>query len=199
VVEDDDTAWAMRSTEVTVTNVPPVVATLDVQPNPVAKGETLTLRGTLADPGLGEAFIVTVDWGDDSLPTTLDLGPGVLSFSAEHQYNDNDPSGTPSDPYSINVIVEDDDTGSGSAGTSVRIRPRGEPARFKSVSVLPNGHILLRLEGTPLASYRIESTRDFEEWSKRGIRVADEAGLFEFEDAEMPLPASRFYQAIGVD
>ncbi len=44
-----------------------------------------------------------------------------MSFSKSHQYLDNDPSGTPSDSYTIMVTVTDDDTGSLLATTSIQV------------------------------------------------------------------------------
>src|SRR5262249_44301025 len=49
------------------------------------------------------------------------LGDGNWSFSASHQYRDDNPTGTPSDVYTITVTVTDDDTGVGAGGTSVTV------------------------------------------------------------------------------
>ena len=51
------------------------------------------------------------------------LAAGLLGYSASHTYLDDGPtpnSGTPSNAYTINVSVTDDDAGSCSAGSPVR-------------------------------------------------------------------------------
>ena len=64
---------------------------------------------------------MTISWGDGSANTTLTLAAGVLTYSASHQYLDDNPTGTASDSYTIGVTVKDDDLGSASASTSVTV------------------------------------------------------------------------------
>jgi hypothetical protein len=64
---------------------------------------------------------VSIDWGDGSAPTIVNLTNGERSFSASHQYLDDNPTGTPSDSYTIEVTVTDDDTGVGMASTPVTV------------------------------------------------------------------------------
>src|SRR5262249_23555502 len=45
----------------------------------------------------------------------------VFTFTASHQYLDDNPTGTASDSYVISVTVTDDDAGSGSASTAVTV------------------------------------------------------------------------------
>ena len=52
---------------------------------------------------------------------TLNLAAGVLSYSASHQYLDDNPTGTSSDTYTISVTVADDDLGTDTASTSVTV------------------------------------------------------------------------------
>src|SRR2546426_2763388 len=54
-------------------------------------------------------------------PSLVYLGGGNWSFSATHQYLDDNPSGTASDTYTISVSVTDDDTGTDSGSTSVTV------------------------------------------------------------------------------
>src|SRR5207245_949058 len=73
------------------------------------------------DPGTQDTHTVVIAWGPGEGSTTLNLAAGVLTFSASHQYLDDNPSGTASDVYAISVTVTDDDTGSGAAATSVTV------------------------------------------------------------------------------
>ena len=62
---------------------------------------------------------MTIDWGDGSDSTTLTLDAGQRQFSATHQYLDDNPTGTPSDTYTVSVTITDDDTGSDDGSTDV--------------------------------------------------------------------------------
>jgi hypothetical protein len=74
----------------------------------------VTLSGSFTDVGVLDTHTVSVDWGDGgSDPATVVQAAGAGTFSASHQYLDDDPTGTPSDVYTITVTVTDDDMGSG--------------------------------------------------------------------------------------
>jgi len=64
---------------------------------------SVLLSGTFNDPGSTSGHTATIDWGDGSTATTLDLAAGVFQFNnISHQYFDNLPANT---PYTINVTV----------------------------------------------------------------------------------------------
>ena len=115
-VEDDDGGSGTASTSVTVNNVDPVVT---------AEGSTIdengwaTVSGTITDPGTQDTFTVSIDWGEGA--DTYSYPAGTTTYSVQHQYLDDNPTGTPSDVYPITVTVEDDDGGSGAASTSVTV------------------------------------------------------------------------------
>ena len=60
-------------------------------------------------------------WTTSRIICTLTLAAGVTSFSASHQYLDDNPSGTASDNYPISVTVTDNHGASGTAGTGVTV------------------------------------------------------------------------------
>jgi hypothetical protein len=64
---------------------------------------------------------VVITWGTGEGSTTLNLGAGVLTYTASHQYLDDNPTNTTSDSYSIGVTVTDDDSGSATGSTSVTV------------------------------------------------------------------------------
>jgi PKD repeat protein len=66
-----------------------------------------------------ETFRLEIDWGDG---TTEFVSRGYSTFiSVEHQYLDDNPTGTPADSYPVRVIVRDDDGGEGVGDTSVTV------------------------------------------------------------------------------
>jgi autotransporter-associated beta strand protein len=111
---------ATDSVSITVTNPVPSPANLQVTPNPVAEGGTVTLSGGIMNPAPLDTHTVIIDWGDGSEPTTLELGVGVRSFQASHQYLDDAGPGS-STAYTITITVTDDDEQSGNQGTSVAV------------------------------------------------------------------------------
>jgi hypothetical protein len=79
-----------------------------------------------------------VNWGDPLSPDNeqtfvlgmvlltkadngIDWDPATRLFSVDHVYLDDNPSGTPSDDYTITVTVTDDDTGVGTDTTTVTV------------------------------------------------------------------------------
>ena len=116
-ITDDDTGTGSASTTVTVNNVAPILA---LSGNTIDENGTATVSGTITDPGTLDTFEVVIDWGEGS-PVTYSYGAGTTSFSEAHQYLDDNPTGTPSDVYTINGSITDDDSGTGSASTTVTV------------------------------------------------------------------------------
>ncbi len=115
-IDDDDTGSDTASSPtITVNNVDPVIDTLSVTPS-IDEDGTVSLGGTFSDVGVLDTHTVSVDWGE-GLPeaATVVQGAGSGSFSASHQYLDDNPTATPQDTYTITVTVTDDDTGSDTA------------------------------------------------------------------------------------
>jgi len=152
-VTDDDTGTGSASTSVTVNNVAPQVTVNG--PFTINENGSVTVSGAVTDAGTLDAHIVVISWGAGEGSTTLTLPAGVLTYSASHQYLDDNPTGTASDVYAVNVTVTDDDTGTGSASTSVTV---------KNVSPVVNaGADQNVLIGTPLnvsASFTDIGTQD---------------------------------------
>ncbi|MGR3319473.1 MAG: PKD domain-containing protein [Candidatus Anammoxibacter sp.] len=122
---DTDTA------EVTVKNVAPIVSANNIQIN---ENGTATVSGTIVDPGTQDTFSVTINWDDGSVPEVFAYGTGSTAFSEQHQYLDDNPTGTPSDDYNVTVTVEDDDGGIGvdtSTVTVDNVAPTVAPAVFQ--------------------------------------------------------------------
>jgi hypothetical protein len=120
---DDDTGTDTATTSITVNNVNPVVTDVSLSATRIDENDGIVLTGALTDVGTLDTHTVSIDWGDGSPTTsaTVTQGAGTATFSAGHQYLDDDPTGTPSDEYTITVTATDDDTGVGSATTTIRV------------------------------------------------------------------------------
>jgi PKD repeat protein len=141
VLDDDGGASAQQTVTATVRNVAPS----NVQIAPLAaideNGEA-TLAVTFDDPGSLDTHQVEVDWGDGSAVQVLSVAAGARTFTAKHQYLDDNPSGTPSDSYTITVRVLDDDGGvSAPATASVTVNnvPPSTPLLVPPPAILENG------------------------------------------------------------
>jgi hypothetical protein len=127
-VTDDDLGSDTQSFPVLVKNVAPFDISLELSESVINENDTVTLSGAFFDPGILDTHTVTIDWGDGSMPTVLNLPvvPGrasadPIAFMAVHQYLDDNPSGTPADVYTIVVTVIDDDTGEGVGMTTILV------------------------------------------------------------------------------
>jgi VCBS repeat-containing protein len=97
------------SASVIVNNLDPYLSNLDVAPV-IGEGGFVTLTGELGDVGTLDTFTLTVDWGDGDVEV-FTYPAGTTAFTEMHQYLDDDPSGTPSDSYTVTVTLMDDDGG----------------------------------------------------------------------------------------
>ena len=68
---------------------------------------SVTVSGSFSDPGANAAHTLVIDWGAAEAPTRVALPAGTNTFSAAHQYLDDNPTGTPSDTYTVRVRVFD--------------------------------------------------------------------------------------------
>lgn len=117
---DDDTGSTTASTTLTVTNVAPTLSNV-VLPSLLNEGDTATLTGNITDPGIGDTFTLLVDWGDGSTPETFNFPAGTTVFTETHLYTDDNPSGTPSDTYTVTLTLADDDTGRDTATVQITV------------------------------------------------------------------------------
>ncbi len=113
VTDDDGGVSKVVSTTVRYLSIPEIdsitLATDTIDENDVAE---LTIDFTDVDPS--QTHTITVDWGDDSVPTVVTLPIGDRSVTLNHPYLDDNPTGTVSDVYTIDVTVANsaaDDTG----------------------------------------------------------------------------------------
>jgi len=102
---------------VTVNNVAPVITVVG---DTINENGTATVSGTITDPSSLDTFTVVIDWGEGS-PQTYTYPAGTTTYSETHQYLDDNPTGTPSDIYTVTVTVTDDDMGSDTESSTVTV------------------------------------------------------------------------------
>ena len=135
----DERLRDMDITTVTVNNVAPTVtATGDT----IDENGTATVSGTISDPGILDTFTVEIDWGEGA-PQSYSYPAGSTTFSETHQYLDDNPTGTPSDVYTINVEVTDKDGGVGTATTTVTVNNVAPVVESPYISNQPNSEFIL--------------------------------------------------------
>lgn len=118
-VTDDDGGSGQDSTTINVTNVDPTIDSVAIT-SPIDENDTATLSGTYSDPGTADTHELDIDWdGDGTYDQTVPVSDGT--FSVDHQYLDDDPTGTPSDTFDVNVRVRDDDGGQDTGSISLTV------------------------------------------------------------------------------
>src|SRR5437016_4698670 len=122
VADKDGAVSPAAGASVTVTNVAPANVSLSLSAPSINENGTTTLSGSFTDPGTLDTHTVTVNWGDGSANTVVNLAAGVLTFAGvSHQFLDN-PAGQPSGSFPISVTVSDKDGDiSPAAGASVTV------------------------------------------------------------------------------
>jgi hypothetical protein len=117
-VTTSDGQSGSASIEETLQNVSPTVTGVTLSAPSILEDGSVTLSGTIVDPGNLDSHTVVINWGDGlSTPTTLQLAAGQTSFSVTNTYEAVIPNG-PSAINSISIVATDKDRGIGSAATS---------------------------------------------------------------------------------
>ncbi len=70
------------------------------------------------------------------------------------------------------------------------------PAPNLVLEHLGNGTILLKFDGIPGVTYRIQSAETLPDWQTLGSSTADETGMFEYIDAPPPASPMRLYRSV---
>ncbi|MCU0962414.1 MAG: PKD domain-containing protein [Pirellulaceae bacterium] len=123
-LRDDDGGSGAASTSVAVTNAAPAIGSLGLASRVVSEAGLVIVTGTIVDAGLLDTHTVTIQWGDESDSEAV-VDPTARTFRATHMYGDDDPTGTPSDDYTITATVVDNigDTGSRDATLTMENLP----------------------------------------------------------------------------
>ena len=153
IATDDDLGSSQSEVSVPVVNLPPQIAEPTLSETQVSEGSVVTLSGQFSDR-IFESHLVQINWGGgvagqpaegittlttagpNPAGTTLeDLGNGNWSFTAEHTYRDDNPTGTEVDGYTVHVTVADDRGGL----STPRVVTEGGNVFVTGHSVMVNG------------------------------------------------------------
>jgi hypothetical protein len=124
--DEDGTFDKVAMLDVEVRNVAPVITGLSLDSTVVFANESIMISGAFIDPGTLDTHTVVIDWGDNTLDTTINVTPGQRSFTASHQYLPG-ASGMPQDIYTISTTVTDNGSGTGSATSTVTVMSNQAP------------------------------------------------------------------------
>lgn len=113
---DNHGACSTSASAVDITNVAPSVQFTGSAS--LAEAGAYTGSGTVSDPG-PDTITGTVDYGDGTVaPLTIDADG---AFVLTHVYADDNPTGTPSDGFTVTVTVSDGDGGSANASADTTV------------------------------------------------------------------------------
>jgi hypothetical protein len=117
----DQEGVVTASATVTVNNVAPDIELIELSLTSINEGQSVTVTGTFSDPALGvstEIFTGSALWSD-GVSTTLTVNADG-TFSTTRTFADDDPTtGTPSDDLTVDITIQDDDTGSDTETSNV--------------------------------------------------------------------------------
>ena len=115
LVTDDGGLADTATGVITVNNVAPTIDPISVSPAVISEGQSVTVSGTYSDPALGvitETFSGTALWSD-GVATLLTVDSTAGTFSTTRTFPDDHPqTGTPSDEFTVDITITDDDSGS---------------------------------------------------------------------------------------
>ena len=153
-VTDDDGGTDTASDTITVNNLDPAINFFDIVETSIDENGIATLQLAFTDVGAQDNHTVDIDWGDGNTET-IDLSTGQTALSIQHQYLDDDPSGTLSDIYTVNVTVTDDDGGTVTASDTITVNNLDPEITFFDIvetSIDENGIANLQLSFTDVGS-----------------------------------------------
>lgn len=118
-VTDDSNESSTKTFTVEVVNVPPSIDTLSIT-SPVDEGQSATLTGTYSDANPSDTHELDIDWdGDGTYDETIAVTGGT--FNATRPYADDNPTGTSSDTFNVNVRLRDNAANSDVDGVSLTV------------------------------------------------------------------------------
>ncbi len=111
IASDTDTAT------VGITNVAPTIGSIGLSSASINEGNSVTVTGSFSDPALAlESHTGGALWSDGA-STPLTVGAGT--FSTSRSFPDDDPTGTASDTFTVDITINDGDGGSDTATSPV--------------------------------------------------------------------------------
>lgn len=94
---------------VNINNVAPTINSINLSSPSINEGQSVAVSGTFSDPGTGETHTGSALWSD-AVSSSVTIGAGT--FTTGRTFSDDDPTGTPSDTYTVAITISDGDSGS---------------------------------------------------------------------------------------
>jgi len=102
-----------------IDNAPPQELALELSASHINESDSVALTASFTDADADDSHFATIDWGDGATEM-LFFGVGARDFAHDHQYLDDNPSGTASDAYTVIVTLSDgEDSDTTSVGLTV--------------------------------------------------------------------------------
>jgi hypothetical protein len=112
---------ATVSIMVAAVNDPPANVSVTVAPASINENDSATIAVSFQDVDAGDTHTATISWGDGSPNTTISLGT-LTTFTATHQYLDDNPTATAQDVNTVMVNIVDAAGASASGNTSITVK-----------------------------------------------------------------------------
>ena len=122
MITDDDDDSGSTNAGIVVNNIAPQITSINLSSASINEADSVTVTGTFLDPALDvstEIFTGTALWSD-GVATALTVDGINGTFSTTRTFLDDHPmTGTPSDNFTVNITINDDDTGTDTGTSSV--------------------------------------------------------------------------------
>jgi hypothetical protein len=118
LADDDSGSSATLSVTVEVNNVAPTLS--NVGATSILENGFSTLTAVINEVSPLDTCSLTVAWGDGAV-VTYSYPAGTTAVSEAHQYLDDDPTGTPTDAYSMTLVLVDDNGGTAIAAAGITV------------------------------------------------------------------------------
>ena len=129
VTLSDGSFSVSRFPSITVNNVAPSITSFSLSSTDLNAGSAVTASGGFDDPGTAETHTVTVNWGDGTARTVLNLARRVWAFTTSaHTY-------TAGGTFTVTATVADSAGGSADATSSVTVHSANQPPSVVSFGV----------------------------------------------------------------
>ncbi|MFC1515837.1 Ig-like domain-containing protein, partial [Thermodesulfobacteriota bacterium] len=119
-VMDDGNLTDIDTVTITVLNVAPVITAAFLDHGVIVENGVVALSGSFTDAGPLDTHGLEVSWGDGTSSWAV-IDAYTRTFTATHQYLDDNPSGTGSDIYDIDLTLTDDNGGSATGALSLTV------------------------------------------------------------------------------
>ena len=165
---------------VDVANVDPTLTDLTLDPR-VTENQLATLSGTVADAGILDSHVVTIDWGDGSPLQVLDNIASNGLFNETHAYSDI-PSGPDDVAFNVRVTVSDEAGGTSVSEIPISVTPENSvPTDITLVTNQVNENIDTSLASLFVSAFGVVDVEPFDTHTFQFVTGVGSADNSKFE------------------